>query len=210
MSQYPPQGPPQQQPPWQPATQYAGPPGGWVPPRRSNVGRNIAIGCVALFVVAIAGCGIVALSVGTAVKTAVDSNQTIQRNQGNCSPKPCANSAGTVVTVSGVQRTAAAGALRPPESGNHYVAMQVSFHNGSASEVHANPFNFVLKDAAGIKHTVTVVLGAPECATWEAVNLSPGANLTSKPLCFEASGNGDGPLTLVWTPAFVDISIPLQ
>lgn len=87
--------------------------------------------------------------------------------------------------------------------------MTVAFKNAGDREFHANPFNFVLKDQTGVKHSRAFAYGVAGCESWQAVNLTKGASLPPQPLCFEAGGDPNGPLTLVWTFTG-DVNIPLQ
>lgn len=131
-------------------------------------------------------------------------------NQG-CSPAPCANADGFVVSVGTVNRNVTQSAddiAAPPDAGNHYVDVMVTFRNTTSSEQDANPFNFVLKDADGVKHTVEW-FGGQNCGSWSAVNLTTNATLANKSLCFQAGGDPKGKLTLVWTPGIADYNIDL-
>jgi hypothetical protein len=154
-------------------------------------------GTIALVVIII-----VAISAGLSKATQPTAGNT------NCSPAPCGNDSGFSVTVSNIQRSLPAGQFLQPEAGNHYVKVDVTFRNTDSSEHNANPLNFVLKDATGVKHTVTIS-DAAGCSVWEAVNLTQGATLGPKSLCFEAAGDPTGKLTLVWTPALSDVNIGL-
>jgi hypothetical protein len=118
---------------------------------------------------------------------------------GSCSPQPCANdSYGWIVTISDLRYDAPSGSqFERPEVGNVYVTMNVSFANRTSREQHADPFEFVLLDGAGVKHPVTI-MGA--CPTWQAVDLTPGATLGPKCLVFEAAAGRPAGLALVWTP----------
>jgi hypothetical protein len=73
-------------------------------------------------------------------------------------------------------------------------------HNDGGQDTKSiNPYDFKLRDAAGVAHSVTFS-DAPGCDTWSAVDLAPGATYGPKPLCFEASGDANGSLTLLWSP----------
>jgi hypothetical protein len=78
--------------------------------------------------------------------------------------------------------------------------MQMTVHNDGGQDTKSiNPFDFKLRDAAGVTHDVTFS-DAPGCDVWSAVDLAPGATYGPKPLCFEASGAPSGALALLWTP----------
>lgn len=214
---YPQQGYPQQPPAgWRPAPPGYGPTPGppWPPspPRTGNKGKVFGIGCLVLVgllvvVIALVGIGARSVTYGNGGTASSPGGGTA------CSPKPCASVDGFLMRVTGLNRNVAPGEFSKPEAGNHYVAVHVSFHNGkSDGEVHANPFEFVLQDATGQKHSIDFVFDNPECATWAAVNLAPGGDLPAKSICFQAAGAPDGKLMLVWTPAFFggDVNIPLQ
>src|SRR5207245_42889 len=70
--------------------------------------------------------------------------------------QPCSNANGWIVQTANLQYGAGSGSdFEKPEAGNVYVAMDVTFVNRSGQEQHANPVEFVMKDANGIKHTAT-------------------------------------------------------
>jgi hypothetical protein len=85
-----------------------------------------------------------------------------------------------------------------PDTGNVYVKVNVTFSNQSDQELNANPFDFVLQDGSGIKHTATFI--ADDSATWQAVNVTKGASFGPKAIVFEATAGKPSGLTLVWTP----------
>ncbi len=166
--------------------------------------RNVAIGCAVLIVLGIVGIIALAGSIGKSTGgTASHSN--------SCSPKPCANADGFTVTISSINRNAPKGAFISPEAGNHIVTMQVTMHNGSSDKQNANPFDFKLRDPLGQEHDIAFS-DAAGCDTWQAVDLAAGASLGPKPLCFEAAGDPNGKLILVWSPGFFQSpqEIPLQ
>jgi hypothetical protein len=110
------------------------------------------------------------------------------------------------VRISSVNRNAPLGFF-PVEAGNHLVLMQMTMHNDGGQDTKSiNPFDFKLRDAAGVSHDVTFS-DAPGCDVWSPVDLAPGATYGPKPLCFEASGSPSGALTLLWTP---DLFSPTQ
>lgn len=117
---------------------------------------------------------------------------------GACSPQPCANdSYGWIVTVGDLKFDAQPGQFEHAEPGNVYVTMSVSFANRLRTERHADPFQFVLRDGAGVKHTATFI---QTCPLWSAVNVTTGASYGPKCLVFQAAGDKPAGLVLVWTP----------
>jgi hypothetical protein len=179
-------------------------PVGYVPAaavRKGHRGRNWAIGCGGLLVVVV----LIIVIIGAAAQKAT---QTVTGNT-NCSPAPCGeDGSGFQVYVDSLNRNVPQGDTLTPDSGNHYVQVTVHFVNKSSSEGSANPFNFVLQDPAGVKHTVSLTADS-QCPFFEAVNVVPGATLTSKTMCFQAGGDPKGKLILVWTPQLHDIDIDL-
>lgn len=124
----------------------------------------------------------------------------------SCTPQPCASAFSLTVRISSVNRNAPLGFF-PVEAGNHLVLMQMTMHNDGGQDTKSiNPFDFKLRDAAGVSHDVTFS-DAPGCDVWSPVDLAPGATYGPKPLCFEASGSPSGALTLLWTP---DLFSPTQ
>jgi len=121
---------------------------------------------------------------------------------GSCSPQPCANdNYGWIVTVSDLKYDTASGnPFQTPEAGNVYVTLNVSFTNETGQERHANPFEFVLQDGAGVKHRITALSACPD---WQPVNLTPGATFGPRCLAFEATAGRPAGLTLVWTPSII-------
>jgi Domain of unknown function (DUF4352) len=130
---------------------------------------------------------------------------------GSCAPRPCANdSYGWIVTVGNVRYGASSGsAWQRPEAGNVFVTLEVTFTNQLAAEQHANPFHFVLRDGAGVKHKIRYL---DSCRAWDAVNLTTGATFGPRCLAFEATSGSPAGLTLVWTPQPMggDYDIPLS
>lgn len=126
-----------------------------------------------------------------------------------CAP-PCADVDGWTVHAANVRYdTSARRSFEVPESGNVLVTVDVTFANHTGSERNANPFQFVLRDGAGVKHTVRWI-GA--CPLWSGVNLTAGATYGPKCLAFEAAAGKPSGLTLVWTPNLLgaDHEIPLS
>jgi hypothetical protein len=74
----------------------------------------------------------------------------------------------------------------------------VTFTNAANGDRHADPFNFVLQDGAGVKHPVR---WTTFCPLLTGVNVTPGASYGPKCLAFEAVAGRPQPLTLMWTPA---------
>lgn len=109
--------------------------------------------------------------------------------------QPCAVASGVTTTVSDVNYGADSGFMKP-EAGNTFVTMNVTMTDANQSEAHFNPFNFVLLDGSGIKHTATFT---DSCPMFEAVNLTKGASAT-KCIAFEAAAGKPNGLTLVWSP----------
>lgn len=116
-----------------------------------------------------------------------------------CVPKPCASAFSLTVRISHLNRKAPVGFLQP-EPGNHLVLMQMAVHNDGGQDTKTvSPFDFKLRDAAGVEHDVTLS-DSPGCTLWAPVALAPHAAYGPKPLCFEASGKVNGSLTLLWSP----------
>jgi len=131
---------------------------------------------------------------------------------GSCAPRPCANdNYGWIVAVNGFRYDAPSGSqFRRPEAGNVFVTVDVTFTNRLDVEQHTSPFNFVLRDGAGVKHAAT---WTASCPYWDAVNLTTGATLGPKCLAFQATAGKPNGLTLVWTPALPgggDYDMPLS
>lgn len=128
-----------------------------------------------------------------------------------CSPAPCATKDGVTVTVSNLNRNVPPGEFDQLPAGTHLVSVMVGFKNAADQEYNANPTSFVLKDSTGVKRQLTFTT-ATGCTSWQAVNLTKGAALAPQPLCFQAAGDPNAPLTLVWTPTLLagDQNIPLQ
>jgi len=181
--------------------------------KKGHMGRNLGIGCLGLIILVV----IIGVAASSGNKSSNNTSSGGSSGGGNnqttgtCSPKPCANADGFTVTVSGVNRNLPAGEFNKPEAGNHFVAMQVTLHNGSSDKKSANPFDFKLRDANGQEHDIAFSTD-PACGTWQAVELANAASLGPKPLCFEASGTPDKPLTVIWSPGFFSskVEIPLQ
>lgn len=114
--------------------------------------------------------------------------------------QPCIVTNGVTVSVSAINYGAEGGSFHHPEAGNVFVTMNVTMANSAGQEAHFNPFNFVLQDGSGVKHTTTFT---DACPTFSAVNVAKGGTAT-KCVAFEATANQPAGLTLVWTPGFGD------
>jgi hypothetical protein len=209
---------------WIPAAQAAtakppeaGPPPTGPPPQKSRSRRPaLIIGAIGLLVV-FGICTIAVASSGgqkqqaaakpspsaaaqAAAKPATPA-PAAKPDAGSCAPQPCANdNNGWIVTVSDLKYDAPGGFgdAHKAEPGNVFVTMLVTFTNKKTTEQHANAYNFVLEDGAGVKHTSTYTEG---CTGWSAVNVTPGAAYGPKCLAYEATAGKPQGLTLVWTPA---------
>ena len=179
-----------------------------VPPKKGHMGRNLGIGCLGLILLTIV---IVALSVSRGGSSTTSSSGGGSGRTASCSPTPCANADGFAVSISNLNRNAPAGQFIKPEAGNHFVIMQTTLHNGSGDSKSANPLDFKLRDLQGQEHAIAFS-DTPGCETWQAVDLAVNASLGPKGLCFEAAGDPNGKLTIIWSPGFFSskVEIPLQ
>jgi len=120
---------------------------------------------------------------------------------GSCAPQPCANDDyGWIVTAGDLRYDVPSGnPFQRPEAGNVFVTVSVTFTNRLATEQNASPFNFVLQDGAGVKHTAVFI---DTCPLWGAVNLTRGASYGPKCVAFQATAGRPAGLVLVWTPHF--------
>lgn len=168
------------------------------------------LGCLGLIVLIVL---IVVLAViggsKVSVTSGTNSGGTPKGGQTACTPAPCAIESGYTLQVSGVNRNLPPSEFNNPETGNHFVAMQVTLTNGGDSSQSANPFDFKLRDASGVAHDIAFSLD-PQCTTWAAVDIAKGGKLGPKPLCFEASGPPAAKLTLVWSPGFFNSPLELD
>lgn len=145
-----------------------------------------------------------------AAATSAGSTPVTTKSAG-CSPQPCASAYSLTVRISGLNPTAPAGFFKP-EAGNHFVLMRMTMRNdGGQDTKHISPTDFKLRDAAGVSHDITLS-DTPGCDFWSPVDLAPGATYRPKPLCFQASGDSNGNLTLLWSPDIFSptAQIPLQ
>jgi hypothetical protein len=114
-------------------------------------------------------------------------------------PQPCAVANDVTVTISDLHYGANSGnPYINPEQGNVYVTMMISATSQNNGEANINPFDFVLRDGAGVKHQ-TSFSPSDSCPSWQAVNLTKGSSIANKCLLFEATANQPAGLTLVWT-----------
>jgi hypothetical protein len=138
----------------------------------------------------------------------VSQTLTSQRN-GNCSPAPCADDgSGFQVYVDALNRSLSVSPVDQPADGNHIVQVTVHFRNTAGVTNPANPLDFTLRDAAGLEHRLVLGVGA-QCGVFEAANVAVGSTLGPKVMCFEASGDSRGKLTLLWSPATHEIAIDI-
>jgi hypothetical protein len=198
---------------WRPVQQPTAPPGG--SQRRRGKGWIIAgsVGGVVLLLLLIAIAAAVGSSSQPKTGSVTGASQPPATSKASnpaassCAA-PCANANGWIVQVSSVKYGADSGnEFERPEGGNVYVTMQVTFINHTDQEQHANPTEFVLQDASGIKHTVTFV---DACPVFQPVNLTKGTQFGPKCIAFEATANKPSPLTLVWTPGIFGRDNPIK
>jgi hypothetical protein len=134
----------------------------------------------------------------------------------SCSPAPCAIKDGVIVTVSNVKPNFPPSQFSQLQAGNHYVSLMVGFTNTADKEYNPTPFMFALKDPTGVKRDASATLENLSCSNWTQSGperpLYKGATVQPRQLCFQAGGDPNGPLTLVWTPTATsgDVNIPLQ
>jgi hypothetical protein len=125
---------------------------------------------------------------------------------GPCSPAPCADDgSGFQVIIDSVSRNVAA---TPPVSGDHIVRVTVDFLNRTGVTRTANPLDFRLEDPGGQTHDLVLDVGA-QCGIFEALNIATGSTVGPKAMCFLASGDPRGRLTLLWTPQTRQVAIDI-
>lgn len=189
-------------------------PSGWGQPPPPPRSRSWVVVCVAVVAVVIA---LGALAAGRTAGRAQPPAAARPAAPGTgasapaCAPSPCAVDAGFTVRISSVDRNAPLGRIWRPQAGDHIVTLQIAYQNGGAGYRAANEFQFQLVDATGLKRGPVVLSDAPGCGGWTALQVPAGGGYGPKPLCFEASGPVDGPLTLTWAPNWIsetDISLP--
>jgi hypothetical protein len=147
---------------------------------------TVCIAATALFLIGAASCG---SSTGT---------------QGGASPARVnrldANINGYELRVIDVIRDAPASQVASLEAGNHPVRLTVVFINNSSDNQHAASFCCKLKDSTGVTHNSDY--SAVDCNVWAGIDLAKGATSDPRPICFQAAGDPNAPLTLLWSPSF--------
>jgi len=120
----------------------------------------------------------------------------------------CGDANGYTLTLNNANRNAPSDPYSKPEAGNHLVVVTMTFKNGSSDKQSPDIFCCKVTDSLGVTRSQTFSM-APGCETWQGVELAPGASLGPKNMCFEAGGDPNAPLTLVWSPSFGanDVSI---
>ncbi len=154
-------------------------------------------------------------AVAICLVAAADSCSSTGTGPGGSSPaakvnKLDANLNGYELKVTEVVRNAPANEFSKPDAGNHFVKVTVSFINNSSDKQHPDTFCCKLKDSTGITHTSDY--SATGCDLWEGVDIAKGAALGPRPVCFQAAGDPNAPLFLIWSPSFgsSDVEIALQ
>jgi hypothetical protein len=189
---------------WVPNRPAAAPPAA-PPQKKSGAGKKLSIGCFSavgaialLLIVVVAVSATRGGSGSTTASGATASSTAAPKPSAPACQQPCAVDDGVTLAVSNVQYGASGGDFDQPQAGTAYVTMQITVKNDGNSEYHLNPFNFVLKDATGVKHTYRPIF-SNQATTWEAVNLTRGAT-QSETLSFQAAAGQPTGLTLVWSP----------
>ncbi len=198
------------------------------PARRGHVGRNLLLGCggliVALIVLSAIGAALGGQSGtnpgtnnGSSTGAASPSASTIPSARASstvappaCTPSPCGVHNGYVLIINGANRNLTGNGFSKPEAGNHFVAVTLTFVNNSNDTQHPDSFCCKLTDSTGVTRSDSfIAAGINGCESWQGADLAKGARLGPKHLCFEAGGDPNAPLTLVWSPSFgsPDISI---
>lgn len=174
-------------------------------PRKRHTGRWV-LGGIGALILLIVVASVAASSGGSKSTTSTASTAATSTPKQTAAPAPkpaactapCADSDGWMVQAANLKYGADSGnEFEKPEAGNVYVSVDVTFINHTGQEQNANPYNFVLQDATGVKHTVTFT---DRCPTFDAVNLTKGSQFGPKCIAFEAATGKPSPLTLVWTP----------
>lgn len=209
---------------WQPVTEQAPPPPSPITPemaRRRRINK-VLVPIVAILggllglgicVAAISSSGLTPSKPAAQATAAATPTQAAQKQptpdpRGTCSPEPCANdNYGWIVVVGNVKYgVPPVNQFQKPEAGNVFVTLEVTFTNKLAAEQHADPFQFVLQDGAGIKHKSTFLsegsASPSPCPRWDSVNVTQGATFGPRCIVFEAAADKPQGLTLVWTPHF--------
>jgi hypothetical protein len=154
----------------------------------------------------VVGSAIAILVVVAVVAGILVSRTLTSEGGGHCSPAPCADDgSGFQVFVDSVDRSVAA---TPPVNGGHIVRVTVDFLNRAAVTRTANPLDFRLEDPVGLTHDLVLEVGA-QCGIFEALNIAAGSRVGPKAMCFMASGDPRGRLTLLWTPQTRQVAIDI-
>ena len=193
------------------------------PARKGHAGRNILLGCggliIALVVLSAIGAAIggqktgsnsgtndtsTAGSVGAVSASPTPSPRATSSIVGPpCTPAPCGAHDGYALIINGVNRNAPGNDFSKPEAGNHFVIVTLTFVNNSNDTQHPDSFCCKVTDSTGVTRSDSfTAAGINGCDSWQAVDLAKGARLGPKTLCFEAAGDPNAQLTLVWSPSF--------
>jgi hypothetical protein len=152
---------------------------------------------------------VVAVFIVVAVIAGIAVSRTLTSQRHTCSPAPCADDgSGFQVFVDAVNRSLSMNPVDQPTNGNHIVQVTAHFRNTASVTKPANPLDFTLRDAAGLEHRLVLGVGA-QCGVFEATYLAGGSTLGPKVMCFEASGDSQGKLTLLWSPATHQLAIDI-
>jgi hypothetical protein len=120
-----------------------------------------------------------------------------------CTPSPCGVHNGYVLIINGANRNVAGNDFSKPEPGNHFVIVTLTFVNNSNDTQHPDSFCCRLTDSTGVTRSDSfIAVGINGCESWQGADIAKGAKLGPKNLCFEAAGDANAPLTLVWSPSF--------
>lgn len=116
-----------------------------------------------------------------------------------CSPQPCTSTeSGWSVAATNLQYDASAGnEYTAAEAGVVFVQVEVTFSNRTGRDQRANPQDFVLRDATGLKHQAA---STRTCALWQPMVLTPGRDAGPKCLAFNAAAGHPAGLILMWSP----------
>ncbi|MBJ7610646.1 MAG: DUF4352 domain-containing protein [Candidatus Dormibacteraeota bacterium] len=181
--------PPPPSPPEQPASAAL---------RKSHLWRNLGIGAGAAIAIAVLVTILVARQAGIA-----------QPGNQNCSPPPCGDDgSGFQIHVDAINRNLPPDTFAQPEAGNHFVQVTVRLTNNANGPRDADTNQLLLQDSAGVRRSATLSFGS-QCAAFDSVTLAKGSSLGPKLICFDAGGDVNGKLSLIWTPGSHDIDIDL-
>ncbi|PSM45354.1 hypothetical protein C6Y14_00865 [Streptomyces dioscori] len=210
MNQQNPQNPPQPnwgQQPQQP--QWGGPQQpGWgappPPPRKSNTGRNIGIGCagavgllviVGIFGAALGGDSDDNTSKDTTAVATKDSGAGDEKSEAPKKKEEAAPESPIKVTA---KETAFKGSILA-QDGN-YTSVSVTITNNSDDTIDVNPLYFAITDSKGTKHASELAADENQIDT---VELAPGENVTGA-----VTGKGKfTPKTVTYTDGLIGESI---